>query len=860
MLRCILGLLIAFVVQNAAQAQPRLETFLPEHLESVVVKVEYLADTQDQLSIDQIRDETLQEEWQPLVENYANFGYRPYPYWYRFSLSNPTDQTVSQVLAISYPLLDQVDLYRINGNGDVQHTRTGDRLPFSQRPVAHPHFLFPLRLLPGEKQDFYMRVISQGAHLVPLNLWQEIALFVDLSHEDQLHAIYFGIVIVIVFFNLLIFVALREKLYFYYSASTLFFMLFFAVMRAKLYPHVLSSTPEFHHFLMLVLPGACLLFAALFTREFLQIPKYSKRLNHLVNLIVAVSLTCLAGVFVLDSQASLEFSVLCAIPGTFLLLLMGPILAMLGNPMAWVYTVAWGTFMFGTTVTAMSKHGFLPVSFMTEYGMQVGSALEIFILNAALAYRFYREHEDKIVAQQARLKAHSERRDAELRLLQASMTDPVTMMPNRTCFEQRINEALERRGSQRIAVCAIEIVRFAEISKTLGHQNADLLMCEVAKHFNMLIADVPGIMPLKGPELVSHICTLESGTFGFMLDADVGELNAKRNNEIIRSIAAPIDFKEMRIELQPVIGVAVCPEHGLNASTLLRHAQVAADTSEARERYLSYYRPEQDQYNARRLMMISELKDAINNGDLELYFQPKLDLATEKITGLEALVRWHHPRYGVVRPDDFIPIAEQTGVIRSLTRWVIKEAMAMQTKLAREGLELVMAINVSAINLREPDLYDFLRHCLSAYTVPANSIYLELTETSMMQDPLEAIATLRRISSLGLGIAIDDFGTGYSSLAYLQDMPASEIKVDKSLVAALNVSEQGYAVMQKTIDMCHQLNFKVVAEGVESTRVLQTLQDLNCDLIQGYLLTPPLPYDRLLDWLAESDLRERFVS
>lgn len=841
-------------------AEPRLETFLPGDQQSVVVKVEYLQDTRAEFSLDDVRHEVSADQWQAVVEDYANFGYRPYPYWYRFALSNPGDEAVGQVLEISYPLLDEIDMYRIDGTGEVKLIQTGDRKPFSQRPVAHPHFLFPVNLQAGERQEFYLRVMTRGSQLVPLNLWQEIPLFVKLSNEDQLHAIYFGIVIVIVFFNLLIFISLREMLYFYYSASTLLFMLFFAIMRAKLFPHVLPNVPEFHHFLLLILPGSCLLFAALFTREFLNIRDYSLRLNRVVNLIIGVAIICIAGVFVLDNQTSLEFSVLCAIPGTFALLLMGPILAILGNPMAWVYTIAWGTFMFGTTVTAMSKHGFLPVSFVTEYGMQIGSALEVFILNAALAYRFYREHKEKVAAQEAKLEAHSQRREAELKLLQASMTDPVTMMPNRTCFEQRIHEALETRGKDRLAVCAIEIVRFAEISKTLGHQNTDLLMCEVAQHFNRLMTDVPGIMAVQGPAFMSYVCTLESGSFGFMLNADVAASGVDRINEIIRAMATPIDFKEMRIELQPVIGVATCPEHGLNASTLLRHARVAADTSEARERYLSHYRPEQDQYNARRLMMISELKEAINQGDLELYFQPKLDLKAQKITGVEALVRWHHPRYGLVRPDDFIAIAEQTGVIRALTRWVLREAFAAQTKFARAELDLVMSVNLSAVNLREPDLYDFLRNALNDYSLQPDRVSLELTETSMMRDPLEAIATLSRIRSLGIGISIDDFGTGYSSLAYLQDMPADEIKIDKSLVAAMDAHQQGMAVLEKTIAMCHELNFLVVAEGVENEAMLFALQDLNCDLVQGYLLTPPLPFDRLLEWLTDEALTSRFAS
>ncbi len=856
----LLMVLTVLVCGRAAYAQPELETFLPPGVDHIVIKAEYLADEAGAFSIGDIASNNVQGQWQPVLEDYANFGYRHYPYWYRFIISNAGTKAADQVIELKYPLLDSIDYYRFADNELIEHIHTGDRVPFEQRPVRHPYFMFPIHLEAGERNEIYLRIQTAGSQLVPLNLWEKIPLFVELLEEDQLHAVYFGIVLVIVFFNLLIFVALRERVYLYYAISTLLFMTFFAIMRAKLYPVIFSETPEFHHLLLLLLPGSCLLFSALFTREFLSVRLYSRYLNYLVNGIVLVSLGCIALVFVLDSQASLKLSVLCAIPGTFILLLLGPTLAMMGNPIAWVYTLAWGTFMFGTTVTAMSKQGFLPVSFITEYGMQIGSALEVFILNAALAYRFYREHEDKVAAQEAQLKEHAERREAELKLLDSSMLHPVTMMPNRHCFERQIQEVLGEREGGRVAIVTIEVTRYAEINKTLGHQNTDLLMCEVAQMYNNLLTRSPGTFRIIGPSFESWLCSLDNDSFGFMADAEIAEAHAKDINALIKQMIQPIEFKGMRLELRPVLGVAICPEHGLNAATLLRHARVAADSSDAKERYLSYYRPELDQYNARRLTIISELKDAIQKEELDLYFQPKLDLRSRKIVGVEALIRWNHPKYGLVRPDDFIPMAEQTGIIKNLTRWVIDESLAYLQRLGECGYTINMSINVSMMNLKETDLVGFLEERLAETGLDAALLYLELTETSMMQHPHDAIGTLTKLGELGVKVSVDDFGTGYSSLAYLQDLPANEIKIDKSLIMALEHKETSESVIKSAIDMCHALGFSVVAEGVENEPVMHRLMDMDCDLIQGYFLTPPLPYTDLLEWLRDQETTQRFAS
>ena len=836
------------------------DTYLLDDQDSSIIKVEYRRDQSKVMTLDDIRQPIKDNPWLSLDEDYANFGYQAVPYWYRFTLVNPKNIRVNQIISISYPLLDSVDIYGFNEGELAQEVHLGDRLPYANRLIDHPHFLIPIQLEADQKITYYVRVMTQGSQLFPIKLWNTHELFSKLNKEDELHAIYFGVVSIIIFFNLLIFVALKEKMYLYYALSALAFMLFFAIMRAKLYPIIFSSTPSFHHSLLLLLPPSCLLFSALFSRELLKPEHYLPSMKWLFSFLIGVAWISFFGVLMLDSQASLKLSVLSAIPSCFVLFLLGPVFGLKGNKMAWVYSLAWGTFMLGATITAASKQGFIPVTFITEYGMQIGSAIELFILNAALAYRFHTEHKGRITAQLAQLKEQNDKQETERKLLIKSMTDSVTNLPNRSCFEASLQNMLELAIKQRIGVCVIEMHRFNDINRTLGHHNTELLMTEIGQHFDELASSLPGLKMVESVAVSANLCALEQGSFGLLLDADVAKANEDFVRLIIKKMTQPIVFKEMRIELRPVVGVAIYPEHGMNAASIIRHAQVAADMPAALEHAVSFYRPEYDQYNTRRLMMVSELKQAIEKDQLELFFQPKLDLKTKEITGLEALVRWHHERYGLVFPDEFIPLAEETGVIKLLTRWVVKSAFEAQNNFKSQGYDYSMSINISALNLRESDLVVFLKEEIYNAGIDPQKVCLELTETAMMTNPLNAIEVLERLRRLGLLISIDDFGAGYSSLAYLKSLPASEIKIDRSLIASICDDINSDMVAKATIEMCRGLGFKVVAEGVENTAVLNRLIELGCDTIQGYILTRPLPYPELISWIEGNLHEKRFVS
>jgi EAL domain-containing protein (putative c-di-GMP-specific phosphodiesterase class I) len=272
------------------------------------------------------------------------------------------------------------------------------------------------------------------------------------------------------------------------------------------------------------------------------------------------------------------------------------------------------------------------------------------------------------------------------------------------------------------------------------------------------------------------------------------------------------------------------------------------------------YTAEQDQHSPMRLAMVAELRRAIEHNELALYFQPKVSLADGRVTCVEALVRWQHPRYGLVGPDDFVPIAEQTGLIRPLAYWVVDAALRQCNRWRQEGLDLAVAVNLSMRNLHDPEVADTIRQLLLRWGIPPARLVIEITESSLMADAARAMEVLGRLRSMGVGIAIDDFGTGYSSLAYLKRLPVDELKIDKSFVAHMARDDNDAAIVRSTISLAHDLGLSVVAEGIEDEETLNRLTALGCDVGQGYFVSRPQPTAVLAQWFEDSRWSPRRTS
>ncbi len=334
-----------------------------------------------------------------------------------------------------------------------------------------------------------------------------------------------------------------------------------------------------------------------------------------------------------------------------------------------------------------------------------------------------------------------------------------------------------------------------------------------------------------------------------LLPGDDQESAVGAARKLLAALAAPVTLRDQGVVAGGSIGIALYPDHGEEAATLLRRADVAMYAAKRAGTGYALYAPDHDQHTPGRLALISALHGAIARDELRLHYQPTVDVTTGQVHMVEALARWQHPERGLLPPDDFIPLAEQTGLIVPLTRWVLDTTARQLRAWADAGLDLGAAVNLSARVLHDPDLPATIAALLDAHAVPATRLRVEVTESAVMAHPASALDVLTRLAALGVRIAIDDFGTGYSSLAYLKRLPVDEIKIDKSFVTHMTTDSDDATIVASTIGLGHSLGLRFVAEGVEDARTWQILEALNCDGAQGYYVSHALPPDDLGRWL-----------
>jgi len=438
-------------------------------------------------------------------------------------------------------------------------------------------------------------------------------------------------------------------------------------------------------------------------------------------------------------------------------------------------------------------------------------------------------------------KMRSDVQQRRLALEHQSLHDDLTGLPNRACLLQELEQVLESasKSEQRVALMFMDLDHFKEINDTLGHPVGDLILQEVANRLAETIADNGLTARLGGDEFAVILPCIDRCRCSDMSDAIAGALERE------------FQVGGHKLYVGGSIGVAMYPDHGAEVSVLMRHADVAMYSAKHTGKHTAFYDDTQDENSVSRLQLVKDLKDAISNDHLELYYQPKLDLKREAITSVEALLRWDHPEHGMVPPDRIIPMAEQTGIIRQLTQWVLQSALQQQARWRKAGTDISVAVNLSAHDLRDNSLPETVAELLATTGTPPEKLTLEVTESAMMSDLSNAAALLSRIKEMGVGIAIDDFGTGFSSLSYLKKLPVRELKIDKSFVINMNNDENDAMIVHSTIDLAHNLGLSVVAEGVENQESLERLHAQGCDFIQGYHLCRPVPPDQLERWRLE---------
>ena len=420
-------------------------------------------------------------------------------------------------------------------------------------------------------------------------------------------------------------------------------------------------------------------------------------------------------------------------------------------------------------------------------------------------------------------------------------TDALTGLANRTALDSQLLKNLYMAEAQQetMALIVMDMVDFRVINDTLGHQNGDLLLGKIAERLKTALWESDLVARLGGDEFAVLLTRL----------AHPQHVNIVIE-KVEQALLEPFELADIKIDVRMAIGVALYPDHGEDADTLFRRADIAMYAAKAKQETSALYNPELDHSDAQELALVSELRLAIQHDGLALHYQPIISIATGKPVGMEALVRWPHPTRGMVFPDQFIPMAEHTGLIHPLTIWVLRTALQQLKRWLLAGNELILSVNLSARDLQYADIATLIKDILIECEVPPSSLILEITESAVMLDPPRAQKTLHTLREFGIQLSVDDFGVGHASLAYLKTLPVHKLKVDKSFVMQLN-DDGNAAKVLSVIELAHRLNLNVTAEGVEDQDALDQLKLFNCDTAQGYFICRPAAVDKIDAWLNQ---------
>ena len=440
----------------------------------------------------------------------------------------------------------------------------------------------------------------------------------------------------------------------------------------------------------------------------------------------------------------------------------------------------------------------------------------------------------------------------ELKQLYSSLenmafTDPLTNLPNRTLFHDRLGQlvGLCQRTEVKFAVFMLDLDRFKEVNDTLGHQVGDLLLQQVAARLENVFRKSDTVARVGG----ETVARLGGDEFAAILPTIENERDAMNVAQRIQfAMEHPILVAEHSLTISISVGIVMFPVHGNEGSMLLQRADIAMYQAKHNHQGFAFYDAKQDHHSLSQLTMVSDLRKAMEKNHLLMHFQPKIDIRTGSLCGAEALVRWQHPERGFMPPDSFIPVAEQSGIIVPLTAWVLNESLKQCAQWHRCGVHIPVAVNLSVRNLHDPKITEVILNTLRRYDLPASALIIELTETAVMTDSNRALSILLALAQAGVKVSVDDFGTGYSSLANLKKLPVHEIKIDRSFVIDMNENNNEAVIVRSTIDLAHNMNMHVTAEGVETEYTWGLLRSYGCDMAQGYFLARPMPGKDFLAW------------
>lgn len=827
-------------------------------------KIQFLTETAHQLTIDDVSSPGMARQFQPTPTSPPNYGFSKLGYWFKVSVDYISEESLPSLkyLLLDYPYLDHIELYYRKSNGSFTKVTTGDQYPFDQRPINYHTFVLKVELIPSQVNDIYLRVKTTTSLQVPLSIWQPEAFVKSASIERMWLGIFFGAMTIMFFYNLFVYLSVREKSYLFYIAYVACMTFSQITSTGISYQLLWPSSPFLANMMVPPLINITLFMAIIFSREYLGVKTTSQMWDKSCLAVAGVTALCTFPTFIGDNGTAIVLSNLLLIGVSVFLLSMGGWGVYHRQRRAYFFFAAWLALCLGSTAKAALVLNIIPYSFLAMWGVQFGVVIELILLSLALADRMNEERSARLeaaksalMASEEALKAKEERTLTEKRMLQQSLRDQLTGHPNRILFKDQLQRSIDALVPRKdiFSVFCIHLNSFHDINETLGYSVGDRLLIKFVALLEERVATWKNVVPITHNDLeAKHVAVIEGVYLALILrHPRQSSFPQAQAEEILNILDLPITVEKMNITIGGRVGIATWPNHGEKSETLLQNAKIAVRSTKDLGFRLQVYNDSINHDNADRLSLMCDLRAAVSNNQLELYFQPKVSMQSQNTLSVEALVRWNHPEKGLLGPDKFVDYAEKTGNIHSLTQWILRDAIAFIAKLNNEKHNVSVAVNISAKNLLEEDFVTRLRDLLWDFQIMPSSLTLEVVESSMIQDMALTISTLNQLEKLGVNLSIDDFGTGYSSLEYLKRLPVHELKIDRSFVNDMINNEDDELIVTTTLAIAHQRGMKVVAEGIEDKATFDLLKKLGCDIGQGYFISKPLQKNQLLGFLEQ---------
>ncbi len=442
----------------------------------------------------------------------------------------------------------------------------------------------------------------------------------------------------------------------------------------------------------------------------------------------------------------------------------------------------------------------------------------------------------------AALRTRARAVEAEATIRRMAYEDALTGLPNRVRLRELLEAAIATARQERrsFALLHLEIARNQEINETLGYREGDRLQLEIATRLKQVVG------------MERTVARMGECEFAVLMPNGGAEQASQLAKQILMALYDPVELSGLYLEARASIGIALYPGHGTAPEALIRRAGSAMEQAKRSNAGFAVFQGGLDQECAQHLTLMGDLRRAIDRNELLLYYQPKVEIASNKVCGTEALVRWRHPQHGMLPPDEFVRLAENTGLITPLTLWVLDTALGQRYAWHEEGDDRPISVNLSAHDLRDPRLLERIEGSFATWGAKPHWIEFELTESALMEDPVASLQTLSALKKLDAHLTIDDFGTGYSSLAYLQKLPVDSLKIDQSFVSDMTSNDGSAKIVRSIIELAHNLDLTVVAEGVEDQLTFNQLGQYGCDIAQGYKISQPIPAEQFRDWETRS--------